>query len=1318
MSRRGFRMDLSRWWGRGLREEVAVGVQRFVFGWIGGGRWVNLVIGYICLFIFGMGLLGAETGEKVVPADASQPAGEKKSPLPPPASAATPSGAALAGRLIDQEPYDRIFLDEANNHVVLEVFPLDLPGRQVPQKPTQPLVVRLLNRPETKYEVDWRAVVKIELFEQRVLQEAQQYVQQARFEEAYEYFQYLYEHYPKMAGLEAAYQEALWQEAAHWYRHREYDRALAVLRTLWEKNKDRPNLDRAMGMAVERLVEQYVSAEDYESARALLRQLAGWYPEQEVVSRWEGQFRSQAAALQQQAKAALEKNALREASEAARKMMQLWPTLPGAKQLWEEVRQKYPRVVVGVCLPFRRGPPTSATGTSSEQNAALPPSKLLGLQTRPLEGPRRPVQTAPTQTLQPSPSLPPTALGSTPNSLEAAQLEAGKGPREPIFSDLLWWADRADWSAWRTGRLLSRQWMELVAPGSEGGQYRSPITRFQIEELGRRLVFQLRPNLRDQHGQEWTGYRLAELLLKLADPNYAEYRPEWADRVESIRVKDIYTVEVSLRRAHVRPEALLSFPIGDLPGPYQLLAAQDRQTIFLLHPEYFASSASQPKEIVELTFSNPREALAALQAGTVDLVDRIPPTEVPKLRESKQIVVGQYALPLLHVLVLNPNRPLMKQGRFRRALEYGICREEILAQICGGLRLGQSPAVPASLKSSPKEQTQPETQPEKSPHHQPAPETKVAEQPSGQAHPETHSAEKSKEPLAQSVPPQIKREIRLLPGFQVLSAPIPVGVSYQDPVGYAYDRGQKPRTYNPRLALALARLSWAEVSGVGRTFLESAQATQAAGAGPAPGAAAPPEGPAAKPSVPSTQPADPKQSPSPKSPQPPIAPSPQPPKAEPPPEQPPKAEPSPPSKKPVADPFAEEAPPEPAKDKPSMPPSEKPAAEESPKPPAEPKPPAKTPADPFSEGTSEVRREGGTRQGGGGDGGCLAAGPEGTARLLGQMGGWGVLSTSAPANPFAEPSAGQQIGSSAQGPPVETSSLAQTLSWEPTGTTASPVEADPFAEEQAKPKPPEAVSEKPASISEKPVSEQPVAKPSETAPASKAPMPTAKMPGSSAAQGTALIEKPSLAPGAGLAEKPSEKGVPEEKPAGAGPARWERSTGEYLLDMPPLVLVHPPTEPARTACRQIRRMLRRVGIPIQLQEVHPAELFGPSPPEFDLAYVELVMPEPVADLPRLLADITPSGLEGSFLALALAELYQAPGWTEVRQALYRLHRITAQQVPIVPLWQTVEYFAYRRALEGIGPRPIRLYENVEQWRLVEQEPSAPSQAPKTPGIPP
>jgi len=50
--------------------------------------------------------------------------------------------------LYEQEPFDRITLNEANDGTVLDVEPLDLPDRRLPEKPksTDKLRVHLLSR--------------------------------------------------------------------------------------------------------------------------------------------------------------------------------------------------------------------------------------------------------------------------------------------------------------------------------------------------------------------------------------------------------------------------------------------------------------------------------------------------------------------------------------------------------------------------------------------------------------------------------------------------------------------------------------------------------------------------------------------------------------------------------------------------------------------------------------------------------------------------------------------------------------------------------------------------------------------------------------------------------------------------------------------------------------------------------------------------------------------------------------------------------------------------------------------------------------------
>jgi hypothetical protein len=35
---------------------------------------------------------------------------------------------------------------------------------------------------------------------------------------------------------------------------------------------------------------------------------------------------------------------------------------------------------------------------------------------------------------------------------------------------------------------------------------------------------------------------------------------------------------------------------------------------------------------------------------------------------------------------------------------------------------------------------------------------------------------------------------------------------------------------------------------------------------------------------------------------------------------------------------------------------------------------------------------------------------------------------------------------------------------------------------------------------------------------------------------------------------------------------------------------------------------------------------------------------------------------------------------------------------VIPLWQTVNSFAYRKWLAGVGQQPVALYQNLDQWR--------------------
>jgi ABC-type transport system substrate-binding protein len=280
---------------------------------------------------------------------------------------------AAQERFFDREPFDQITLDASNDNAVLKVKPLDLPGRRLPEPlPRRGAIqVRLMDDPRKLYEVPWQTIDKVELFEQLVLKKAEALVGAKRFDEAYDYFQFLEESYAELPGLGRAMEEHLFQEARELYSKKRYAGSLALLRELHRRNPQRPKLEDVLGATTDRLVQRYLAAEDYRAARTLLRNLGVWYPEHSVVVQREGELKQRAAALSAEARSAMQDGDLRKAVQLADRLRSIWPALPGAKELAESIHQEYPRVVVGVTLPAADSQPGRLSDWAARRSARL-----------------------------------------------------------------------------------------------------------------------------------------------------------------------------------------------------------------------------------------------------------------------------------------------------------------------------------------------------------------------------------------------------------------------------------------------------------------------------------------------------------------------------------------------------------------------------------------------------------------------------------------------------------------------------------------------------------------------------------------------------------------------------------------------------------------------------------------------------------------------------------------------------------------------------------------------------------------------------------
>ena len=220
--------------------------------------------------------------------------------------------------------------------------------------PDDVLVVRLADRPEQKYQVNWSAIERVELFEELVLREAAQLVAGKQYEEAHEYYVFLHRRNPEFPGLSAARQSCLLSEARHWLDRNRAPQALVVLLELWEQNHDYPELPQVLGTAVDHMVAQYFAAGQDAAARELVEQLAARYPDHEVVVARRQLLVARAETFLQTAHVAMDEQRWRESHDAIQMSLSIWPDLTDSQRLAQELNTRYPLIRVGVRRPRRR----------------------------------------------------------------------------------------------------------------------------------------------------------------------------------------------------------------------------------------------------------------------------------------------------------------------------------------------------------------------------------------------------------------------------------------------------------------------------------------------------------------------------------------------------------------------------------------------------------------------------------------------------------------------------------------------------------------------------------------------------------------------------------------------------------------------------------------------------------------------------------------------------------------------------------------------------------------------------------------------------
>jgi len=236
-----------------------------------------------------------------------------------------------------------------------------------------------------------------------------------------------------------------------------------------------------------------------------------------------------------------------------------------------------------------------------------------------------------------------------------------------------------NWPARRTGRLVYQPIFQFLETGAEGGRYGFALGTYRLSDDRQQLILSLDPALL----QTLNAFGVAQACLSRAVPGSPAYDPSWAAIFKSVEASSGSQVTITLKRPNVLPHALLQwifpetekFP-AELPGDYVRKVIDGNETAFALREG--VERRGQPVEIVEIFYSDPKEAVNDLLRGELDILDQLYPADAKRLAIDSRLVIGSYALPSTHMLIPISDDPFLAKDKFRRALLYATNRQGIL----------------------------------------------------------------------------------------------------------------------------------------------------------------------------------------------------------------------------------------------------------------------------------------------------------------------------------------------------------------------------------------------------------------------------------------------------------------------------------------------------------------------------------------------------------------------------------------------------------------------------------------------------------------
>ncbi len=176
-------------------------------------------------------------------------------------------------------------------------------------------------------------------------------------------------------------------------------------------------------------------------------------------------------------------------------------------------------------------------------------------------------------------------------------------------------------------------------------------------------------------------------------------------------------------------------------------------------------------------------------------------------------------------------------------------------------------------------------------------------------------------------------------------------------------------------------------------------------------------------------------------------------------------------------------------------------------------------------------------------------------------------------------------------------------------------------------------------------------------------------------------------------------------------ARMLIAAGKAELKSGPIKLEfeYPAIPEAQLAAPKIAEAIKMAGIDVKLIERSESELEDAirSGRKFDMVYRVSKCVEPVWEVgPMLCPGFDAPSHSDPLSAIAsprimqlLLQLEHAQDWNTAKELVTQVDRECRDELPIIPLWQLQDHYAYRSRLKGPGDTADHLYQGIDQWQI-------------------